>query len=88
MLQDALELHGHAVRLAGAGLAALDLLQREPFDLILCDLGLPGMTGYDFARAVRADPALRQIPLVAATASRRTAPAPPPPASTPTSPSP
>ena len=34
-------------------------------DVVLCDIGLPGMDGYDFARACRADDALKEIVLVA-----------------------
>jgi two-component system CheB/CheR fusion protein len=33
--------------------------------VVLCDIGLPGMDGYDVARAVRQDPALRSTFLVA-----------------------
>ncbi|MCX4241994.1 hybrid sensor histidine kinase/response regulator [Paraliomyxa miuraensis] len=67
MLAMLLELQGHAVALAETGLEALELLQRHSFDLILCDLGLPGMSGYDVAKAIRSDPKTRDTPLVAVT---------------------
>jgi len=40
---------------------------RPPFrpDLVLCDIGLPGMDGYAVARAFRADPGLAHVRLVA-----------------------
>ena len=34
-------------------------------DVVLCDIGLPGMNGYEVARAFRADPALAAVSLVA-----------------------
>lgn len=37
-------------------------------DLILCDVQLPGLDGYGVARALKADPVLRGVPLVAVTA--------------------
>ncbi|HYR96195.1 MAG TPA: ATP-binding protein, partial [Candidatus Binatus sp.] len=49
-----LELWGHDVRLAFDGLAGLDLAERYGPDVILCDLGLPGMDGYELARRLRA----------------------------------
>jgi CheY-like chemotaxis protein len=36
-------------------------------DVVLCDIGLPGMSGYDVARALRAEPEFRDVPLVALT---------------------
>lgn len=65
--QPLLELRGHDVSVALSGAEALERLRSERADLVLCDLGLPGMSGYDVARAVRADAALRSILLVALT---------------------
>jgi len=54
------------------GVEALDLLRnvaaRTP-DLILVDLKMPRMTGFEFLRAVRADPGFRHLPLVVFTSS-------------------
>lgn len=40
---------------AGSGFQALELLRREPFDLAIFDLSMPGMSGLDLLRRVRAD---------------------------------
>ncbi len=45
---------GHDVDVANDAATALDKAQANPFDVVLCDIGLPGMSGYDVARALRA----------------------------------
>jgi PAS domain S-box-containing protein len=45
---------GHEAAVAFDGPAALEQLRRDPFDTVLCDIGLPGMSGYEVARALRA----------------------------------
>jgi signal transduction histidine kinase/CheY-like chemotaxis protein len=67
-----LERVGHTVRLASDGREALDLLARERFGLVLMDLQMPGLDGFETAKQVRAEasPVLdRKVPLVALTAS-------------------
>jgi GAF domain-containing protein/CheY-like chemotaxis protein/anti-sigma regulatory factor (Ser/Thr protein kinase) len=44
---------GHAVTTAGSGAEGLALLEREQYDLVLTDLGMPGMTGWQVAQAVK-----------------------------------
>ena len=59
---------GHVVHLrenAEEGLPAARELQP---DIILMDIGLPGMDGWDAARALRADETTRKIPIIALTA--------------------
>lgn len=53
---------------AGDGLEALQILRRERPSLTLLDLNLPGMSGYELIREVRADPALRHLRLLAMSA--------------------
>ncbi len=66
-LRDLVEAFGHDVRVARSGDAALAEARRDPPDVVLCDIGLPGMSGYDVARAFRSDPALRHARRVAVT---------------------
>lgn len=67
MLRELLELSGHEVTVASSGHEALEALRRRRFDVVLCDLGIPDMSGYEVARAVRADAGLRGTSLVALT---------------------
>jgi CheY-like chemotaxis protein len=67
MLSDALASKGHEVRTASDGPAAFHILEEWQPDVALLDIGLPGMTGHDVARRVRANPHLRHVALVALT---------------------
>ena len=62
-----LELLGHRVRIAHDGVAALDAARAMVPDLMLVDIGLPGMDGYEVARHVREDRRLDDVVLVALT---------------------
>ena len=66
-LRDLLEVLGHQATVAVTGLEAIDVLRQHGADAVLCDLGLPGMSGYGVARAVRGDATLKRTPLVALT---------------------
>jgi len=59
---------GHTPVVARDGVEGLALARREPLDLIICDVQMPAMDGYEVARRLKSDPRLRQIPLVAVTA--------------------
>ena len=58
---------GQDVEMAYDGPAALELVRRHRPDLVLLDIGLPGMDGYEVARRCRQDEDLRRIMLVAMT---------------------
>ena len=58
---------GHEVHTEYDAAAALALARRIPIDVIIADIGMPGMSGYDFAATVRADPALKHLHLIALT---------------------
>ena len=62
-----LEERGFAVSHAADGRTGLDLANRERFDLILLDIQLPLMNGHAVARAMRANPTLADVPIVADT---------------------
>ena len=62
-----LELLGHQVRVASDGFVALDILAENTFDVILVDIGLPGMDGYTLASHIRALPTAQGMRLVALT---------------------
>jgi PAS domain S-box-containing protein len=66
-----LEILGHRVRVATDGAAALDVAETHRPDVMLVDIGLPGMDGYEVARRVRRDPRLAGVTLVALTGYAR-----------------
>lgn len=59
---------GHTPVEAIDGETGLTLAHRQIPELILCDMQLPGIDGYEVARQIKADPGLAAIPLVAVTA--------------------
>ncbi len=60
---------GHTPIIARDGEAGLALARQSAPDLIVCDLHMPRLDGFGVLRAVKADAALRSIPIVALTAS-------------------
>lgn len=62
-----LEAEGFRVLLAVDGVDALDLLRREPVNLVISDVQMPRLDGFGLLRAVRADPALAKLPLILVT---------------------
>jgi two-component system CheB/CheR fusion protein len=64
-LRGVLELIGHEVAVAHSGPEALQKARTLEPEVVLCDIGLPGMDGYEVARAFRADELLRKAFLVA-----------------------
>lgn len=59
---------GYSPRTAADGLAGLEAARAEPLDLVVCDVHMPNVDGYEVARRLKADPATRNVPLVAVTA--------------------
>ena len=57
---------------AGSGKEALELLEKQPVDLILSDMWMPEMNGAQFSAAVKANPKFAHIPVVAQTADVET----------------
>ncbi|MCC8998975.1 MAG: two-component system response regulator [Candidatus Contendobacter sp.] len=56
------------IAVAMNGPSALEIVQESPPDLILLDIMMPGMDGYEVCRRLKADPALRDIPVMFITA--------------------
>jgi two-component system CheB/CheR fusion protein len=66
-LRDALALSGHEVEVSYDGPSGVEHARKLRPEIVICDIGLPRMDGYEVARALRADQALRGIYLVALT---------------------
>lgn len=64
-LSEALTLSGHTVEVALTGPSGLEKARAFRPDVVLCDIGLPEIDGYEMARRMRADPDLRGMRLVA-----------------------
>ena len=58
---------GYEVRTASSAAAALSSAKQDQFDVIISDIGMPQMNGYELARAVREIPGYEAVPMVALT---------------------
>ncbi len=56
--------HGHSVATAASGREALQTLKDDIFDLVLLDIMMPEMDGYELLKHLKADEALRNIPVI------------------------
>lgn len=70
-LADLLRMFGHSVEVAYDGLSAVAKASAGAPDVVLCDLGLPGMNGFDIARQLRAGAAPGGTRLIALTGYAR-----------------
>jgi CheY-like chemotaxis protein len=68
MLSRRLEKRGYSVSIAVDGAAGVALAQSEKPDLILMDMSLPVLDGWDATKQIKADPAIAKIPVIALTA--------------------
>lgn len=59
---------GHDTISATSGAAALELAEREPAEIVLLDIQMPEMDGFETARALRSIESYAEVPLVAVTA--------------------
>ena len=67
LLRDLLTSFGYELTEALTGEEGLTAAAANPPDLILMDIQLPGIDGYETTRRIKADPALRHIPVIAVT---------------------
>src|SRR5213594_521471 len=68
LLADLLAVKGYAVVTAAGGAEALTKIDKEQPALVLLDVMMPGMSGYEVCKALRADPATALLPVVMVTA--------------------
>jgi two-component system chemotaxis sensor kinase CheA len=68
LLKAMLQSGGYQVKTAVDGMEAFTLLRSEPFDLLVSDVEMPRLNGFDLTARVRADPKLSRLPVVLVTA--------------------
>ena len=68
LLKSILEAAGYAVKTAVDGAEAFGLLRTEPFDLVVSDVEMPRMNGFDLTAKIRADKKLAELPVILVTA--------------------
>ena len=68
LLADVLGAKGYTILTAASGAEALEAIERHELDLVLLDVMMPGMSGYDVCRKIRANPATVMLPVVMVTA--------------------
>jgi class 3 adenylate cyclase len=68
LLKDLLTMKGYAVVTASSGPEGLEQIDKERPDLVLLDVMMPGMNGYDVCRRIRENPATGVLPVVMVTA--------------------
>src|SRR3972149_778524 len=59
---------GHTVSYAENGRQALDILRTQPVEMVLLDIEMPEINGYQVLEQVIADPLLREIPIIVTSA--------------------
>lgn len=68
LLSRRLQRQGHSVAVAENGQRALEMIRAQPFDLVLLDIMMPEMDGYETIRAIRELEPFRSLPIIALTA--------------------
>lgn len=68
LLQHNLEAEGYEILTASDGDRALEMVESEPLDLVLLDIMLPEKDGWEVLREIRANPAIRHLPVIFLTA--------------------
>lgn len=73
LLESILQQKGFTVRAALSGQMALKAVQLQPPDIVLLDINMPSMNGYEVCRALKSDPASAEIPVIFVSAAVDTA---------------
>ncbi|MDX1996053.1 MAG: response regulator [bacterium] len=68
MLSRRLERRGHEIIIATDGAQGVDMAQREKPELILMDMSLPVLDGWQATRQIKSNPDIKHIPIIALTA--------------------
>ncbi|MCX7593859.1 MAG: hybrid sensor histidine kinase/response regulator [Fischerella sp.] len=68
LLQTILEIEGYEIELVADGATALQKIEQSPPDLILLDVMMPGLDGYEVTRRIRSNPKIDYIPILLLTA--------------------
>src|SRR5512134_4111751 len=67
LMARSVQMQGHSAALAENGLVALQMLRHEAFDLLLLDIEMPEMDGFAVLEQLKADPQLRDLPVIVTT---------------------
>jgi two-component system chemotaxis sensor kinase CheA len=67
MIKNILEIAGYQVQVAVDGQQAWRLLQRGYYDLVVSDVEMPNMTGFELTAQIRADRRLKNLPVILVT---------------------
>lgn len=71
LMRGLLESAGYRVKSAVDGSQAWEFLQQEEFDLVVSDVDMPGMTGFDLTMRIRSHPRLNRLPVILVTGQER-----------------
>lgn len=69
IMQRRLEREGHTVTTAQSGKEALEMISERLPDVVLMDMSMPMMDGWEASRRIKADPNFKKIPIMALTAN-------------------
>lgn len=64
LVKDYLEFNGYEVITANHGREAIKILEQDTPDLIICDVMMPEMDGYNFVQEIRQNPSLEWLPVI------------------------
>jgi CheY-like chemotaxis protein len=68
LIETVLEPYGHEVATASGGQEAINKIKRKPYDLVILDIMMPGLSGYDVLDQIRAMPSRADTPVIVVTA--------------------